>query len=51
MGWNTLINLKTKLFNGISENEYMYLVHSYYVDNCKEAIATQIIAKSIHQLY
>ncbi len=39
MGWNTITNLKSKLFNGISENEYMYLVHSYYAENCKEAIA------------
>ncbi|MFL0352556.1 imidazole glycerol phosphate synthase subunit HisH [Xanthomarina sp. GH4-25] len=40
IGWNTINNLKSKLFNGISENEYMYLVHSYYVENCKETIAT-----------
>ncbi|HCY81378.1 MAG TPA: imidazole glycerol phosphate synthase subunit HisH [Xanthomarina gelatinilytica] len=39
MGWNTITNLKSKLFNGISENEYMYLVHSYYAENCKDAIA------------
>ena len=30
MGWNTIYDLKSPLFNGISENEYMYLVHSYY---------------------
>lgn len=40
IGWNSITNLKSKLFNGISENEYMYLVHSYYAENCKEAIAT-----------
>ncbi|WP_370099108.1 imidazole glycerol phosphate synthase subunit HisH [Xanthomarina gelatinilytica] len=39
MGWNTITNLKSKLFNGISENEYMSLVHSYYAENCKDAIA------------
>jgi glutamine amidotransferase len=39
MGWNKITNLKSKLFNGISENEYMYLVHSYYAETCKEAIA------------
>ena len=31
MGWNTLENLESKLFNNINEGEYMYLVHSYYV--------------------
>jgi len=40
MGWNQIYDLKSDLFKGIKENEYMYLVHSYYVPNCKEAIAT-----------
>ena len=40
MGWNQIFNLKSPLFQGINDNEYMYLVHSYYVPNCKEAIAT-----------
>ncbi|MCX7549540.1 imidazole glycerol phosphate synthase subunit HisH [Xanthomarina sp. F2636L] len=40
MGWNTINNLKSELFHGISENEYMYLVHSYYAENCKDTIAT-----------
>jgi imidazole glycerol-phosphate synthase subunit HisH len=40
MGWNTVSNLKSPLFEGISENEYMYLVHSYYVPICNETIAT-----------
>ncbi len=39
MGWNQIYNLKSPLFQGINENEYMYLVHSYYVPNCSEAIA------------
>lgn len=39
MGWNTIYNLKSDLFNGISENEYMYLVHSYYVPNSENSIA------------
>jgi len=39
IGWNQIENLKTELFNGISEKEYMYLVHSYYVENKKDAIA------------
>ena len=40
MGWNTITNLKSDLFQGIREEEYMYLVHSYYAENCEEAIAT-----------
>ena len=39
MGWNQIYNLKSPLFEGINNNEYMYLVHSYYVPNCNEAIA------------
>ncbi|WP_452602616.1 imidazole glycerol phosphate synthase subunit HisH [Pontimicrobium sp. MEBiC06410] len=39
MGWNTITTLKTKLFKNIKENEFMYLVHSYYAENCSEAIA------------
>lgn len=40
MGWNTIYNLDTQLFNGIKENEYMYLVHSYYAELNNDAIAT-----------
>ena len=31
MGWNNIVNLKSAMFNGIKENEWMYFVHSYYV--------------------
>jgi len=40
MGWNTIYNLKSPLFEGIKENEFMYLVHSYYAKKSKETIAT-----------
>ncbi|SHG36663.1 glutamine amidotransferase [Flavobacterium micromati] len=40
MGWNQIYNLKSELFSGIPENEYMYLVHSFYAPLCNEAIAT-----------
>jgi glutamine amidotransferase len=40
MGWNTIFNLDSKLFENINENEYMYLVHSYYAPKCEEMIAT-----------
>lgn len=39
MGWNTIANLKSDLFRNISENEYMYLVHSYYVPENQFSIA------------
>ena len=40
MGWNTIYNLKSPLFNGIKENEFMYLVHSYYAPLSENTIAT-----------
>lgn len=39
IGWNQIEELKTHLFDGISEMEYMYLVHSYYVEDNIDAIA------------
>ncbi len=39
IGWNNITQLKTPLLTDISENAYMYFVHSYYVENCAEAIA------------
>lgn len=39
IGWNTIRNLKSPLFEGVRENEYMYLVHSYYAKKCDEMIA------------
>lgn len=40
MGWNTVYNLRSDLFKGINEREYLYLIHSFYAENCKDAIAT-----------
>lgn len=40
MGWNTITNLKSDLFKGMREPEYMYLVHSFYAENCNQSIAT-----------
>ncbi|MCF7568687.1 imidazole glycerol phosphate synthase subunit HisH [Sabulilitoribacter arenilitoris] len=39
MGWNVIKELKSNLFKDINENEYMYLVHSYYAEHCNETIA------------
>jgi glutamine amidotransferase len=30
IGWNNIYNLKSKLFQGISENSFVYFIHSYY---------------------
>ncbi len=40
IGWNTIFNLKTAIFNTISENEYMYLIHSFYVPLNANTIAS-----------
>lgn len=39
MGWNTILKLQTTLFKGIKEEDFMYLVHSYYVPLLPETIA------------
>lgn len=39
IGWNTIYDLKTNLFEGIKENEYMYLVHSYYAEISNHTIS------------
>ncbi len=39
VGWNTITDLKTNLFSGIIENEYQYLIHSYYVELSAYTIA------------
>mmetsp|Transcript_12363 Transcript_12363/g.14373 ORF Transcript_12363/g.14373 Transcript_12363/m.14373 type:complete len:194 (+) Transcript_12363:2274-2855(+) len=40
MGWNVITDLKSDLFKGVQENEFMYLVHSFYAQKCDEAIST-----------
>jgi glutamine amidotransferase len=40
MGWNTITNLSSLLMEGVSENAYVYFVHSYYAEISKETIAT-----------
>ncbi|MEO2060011.1 MAG: imidazole glycerol phosphate synthase subunit HisH [Mesonia sp.] len=39
IGWNQISNLQTELFQGIKEQEFMYLVHSFYAEKCDEMIA------------
>ena len=40
IGWNTIFNLRSALFNKVAENAYVYLVHGYYAELCNETIAT-----------
>lgn len=40
MGWNALHGLRGPLFRGISDGEYAYFVHSYYVPLCEHTAAT-----------
>ncbi len=40
IGWNTIGNLKTRLFNGVAENSFTYFVHGYYAGLGNNSIAT-----------
>ncbi len=40
MGWNTLRDLRSPLFTGLEQGEYVYFVHSYFAEHSPEAIAT-----------
>ncbi len=39
IGWNTIFDLKTNLFDRIKEQEYQYFVHSYYAELGENTIA------------
>lgn len=40
IGWNTIYDLKTDLFKGLTNNSYCYFVHGYYAASGKHTIAT-----------
>lgn len=40
MGWNALHDLKSPLFKGLTERDYVYFVHSYYCEMCDYTSAT-----------
>jgi len=40
MGWNSIVNLGSKVFEGISEGEFLYFVHSYAPDKGQCTIST-----------
>ena len=35
MGWNTIGHLKSDLFEGFTQDEFVYFVHSFYVPVCE----------------
>ncbi|MDN4166449.1 imidazole glycerol phosphate synthase subunit HisH [Cytophagales bacterium LB-30] len=39
MGWNTIHSLKGSLFEGLSEKDFLYYVHSYYAELSDYTIA------------
>ena len=40
MGWNTIFNLSSPLFEGLRKDAFVYYVHSYYAEQGDETIAT-----------
>lgn len=39
MGWNSIGNLKSPLFKGINNGEFVYFIHSYYIPDNDNSIA------------
>ncbi len=40
IGWNSVYDFKSPLFNGLKNEEYIYNVHSYYAELNNETVAT-----------
>lgn len=40
MGWNAIYDVKSPLYKGFDDGEYVYFVHSYYVPLCESTVAT-----------
>ncbi|MBT8235815.1 MAG: imidazole glycerol phosphate synthase subunit HisH [Bacteroidia bacterium] len=45
IGWNTINELRSPLFNGIKEGSHVYTVHSYYAPLCKDTSAVSDYAE------
>jgi glutamine amidotransferase len=39
MGWNAVCGLETPLFDGLSDGDFVYFVHSFAADVCDDSIA------------
>jgi glutamine amidotransferase len=51
MGWNNIYSLNRPLFSEIKEDEYVYFVHSYYVERSGHAAATANYVWTTVRLY
>jgi len=53
IGWNSVYGLKSKLYEGISENAFVYFVHSYYAETGPFSISltgyTQEFSSGLHR--
>ncbi|MDR0769440.1 MAG: imidazole glycerol phosphate synthase subunit HisH [Dysgonamonadaceae bacterium] len=53
IGWNNLSNLKSDLYQGLSDGNFVYFVHSYYVPENKYTVAAtdyiQKFSASLHK--
>ena len=53
MGWNTIYDTQSPLFEGFDKPEFVYFVHSFYVPLCDNTIATtnyiQPYSSSLHK--
>jgi glutamine amidotransferase len=53
MGWNKIFRLRSDLFKGIPDGEYMYFVHSYFANHNEYSIALtdyiQPFASALHK--
>ena len=38
MGWNGIRSLQTPLFDGLSDGEFVYFVHSFYATGCEQSL-------------
>lgn len=48
VGWNSIHNLKSPLYEGIEEGAYVYYVHSYFADMSQESDLKTITAATTH---
>ena len=39
MGWNSLTDLQTRLFDGLADGDFVYFVHSFAADVCEDTVA------------
>lgn len=40
IGWNSIYNFRSELFEGLKQNDFVYTVHSYYAALGSETVAT-----------